>query len=173
MPQATEPQPLPERPPRTPVRTVNRVAALTGFGMAGLFDSIVLHRLLGWHHLMSDRLPEAPPGAQIRHDATFDAAMYLALVTGLIGLMANRKTIARIHPRCVAGMALIGFGLWHVADAVIVHWLMGLHRIRPAAEVPLLWDIGWLAAFGLLPLLVGFSMRATTPADPPPPGQPD
>ncbi|AWB48164.1 hypothetical protein HYN69_06205 [Gemmobacter aquarius] len=79
-------------------------------------------------------------------------------------MIRARTTTARIHPRCVAGMALIGFGARNIADALIVHWLMGLHRIRPTAEVPILWDIGWLAAFGLHPLLV-----ASRCATPPPP----
>lgn len=169
MPQAPETQPAPERSPRKPVRHVNRFAALTGFGLAGLFDSLVIYRLPGWNPLLSASEPDAPLGAQIRHHAAFDAVMYLALLAGLAGLLSCRKTLARINPRCVAGMALIGFGLCHVADAVLIHWLLGLHRIHPAAEVPLLWDIGWLASFGLLPLLVGFTMRDTTPAEPPPP----
>lgn len=167
MPHPAEAGAAPDRPTRTSVRRVNLLSALTGFGLAGLFDSLVLHRLLGWHHLLTGALPDAPLDRHIRQDSIFDAAMYLALLAGLTGMIRARKTIARIHPRCVAGMALIGFGLWNIADALIVHWLMGLHRIRPAAEVPLLWDIGWLAAFGLLPLLLGFTMRDTTPADPP------
>lgn len=167
MPQPATPDTPPLHPPGKAVRHANRFAALAGFGLAGLFDSLVLHRLLGWHHLLTDRLPAAPLHQHIRHDALFDAAMYAALIAGLIGALWLRKTIARINPRCVAGMALIGFGLWHVVDAVLVHWLLALHRIRPEAQSPLLWDIGWLATFGLLPLLVGLTMRATTPADPP------
>ena len=49
-----------------------------------------------------------------------------------------------------AALFLIGFGLWHVADALLSHALLGLHRIRMDAAEPLVWDIGWLVIFGLL-----------------------
>lgn len=147
--------------PHTVVRRLNLSAALAGFGLAGLFDSLVLHRLLGWHHLLDLTLPGAPLDARIRHDAFLDTTMFIALVTGLIGAISCRKVIARINPRCIAGMVLAGFGGWHIADAVLVHWLLGLHRIRPEAQSPLLWDIGWLATFGLLPLLIGVTLRKT------------
>jgi hypothetical protein len=38
---------------------------------------------------------------------------------------------------------------------VLVHWILALHRIRMDAANPLAWDIGWLAVFGIVPLLAG------------------
>ncbi|AWB48165.1 hypothetical protein HYN69_06210 [Gemmobacter aquarius] len=54
---------------------MNLLSALTGFGLAGLFDSLVLHRLLGWHPLLTGALPDAPLARHIRQDSIFDAAM--------------------------------------------------------------------------------------------------
>lgn len=159
---------MPSPDDRSAIRRLNLWSALAGFGLAGLFDSVLLHRVLGWHHLLAQRRPEEPLGWHMQTDGAFDAAMLAALLAGLAGLLAARKTLAATHPRCVTGMALIGFGLWNVIDAVLVHWALGLHRIRPDAETPLLWDIGWLATFGLFPLLIGLSMRKTT--DPGGPG---
>ena len=51
-------------------------------------------------------------------------------------------------------MTLIGFGTWHIIDALVSHWLIGLHRIRMDSEFPLFWDVAWLVAFGILPLLL-------------------
>jgi hypothetical protein len=39
---------------------------------------------------------------------------------------------------------------------VLSHWLLGIHRIRMDSAVPLAWDLGWLAAFGLLPAAIGW-----------------
>lgn len=152
---------MPDKP-KPAVRRVNLWAALAGFGMAGLADGLVLHRLLGWHHLLSSAAPEAALDWHLRADSLFDAIMFVALGVSLAGAMFDRAALSRIQPRCVAGMTLYGFGLWHMLDAVVVHWLLGLHRIRPEAESPLLWDIGWLFIFGLLPVIIGFSMRDTT-----------
>lgn len=159
--------PSARRTAANPVRRLNVRVALVGFALAGLFDGLVLHRLLGWHHLLDTAKTATSLSGRIRTDALSEAAMFAALCIGLAGVLASRQTMARINPRCVVGMALLGFGLWHVADAAVVHWLLGLHRIRPAAETPLLWDIGWAITFGFMPLLIGLSMRETTQPDDP------
>ncbi|TIN56801.1 MAG: DUF2243 domain-containing protein, partial [Mesorhizobium sp.] len=51
-------------------------------------------------------------------------------------------------------LAFIGFGLWHLVDAIVFHWLLGLHRIKMNSDMPLAWDIGWLVIFGIVPLLL-------------------
>ena len=56
----------------------------------------------------------------------------------------------------LAGALLTGFGAWHVVDALLAHWVLGLHHIRMDSDNPLLWDLIWLAAFGLVPLLAGW-----------------
>ena len=58
---------------------------------------------------------------------------------------------------------LIGFGSWHVIDTLLSHWILGIHRIKLDAEMPLLWDLLWLALFGLAPLAVGAVMTEAGP----------
>jgi hypothetical protein len=53
----------------------------------------------------------------------------------------------------------IGFGVWHVVDAVLSHWLLGIHRVRMDSDVPLAWDVAWLVAFGIVPLIAGVWLR--------------
>jgi uncharacterized membrane protein len=132
-------------------------AQMTGFGLGGIFDGFVLHQVLQWHHLFGE---PGPDPAHILWDGLFNLAMGLALLVGLGGMWRARQELARITGRCILGLVLMGFGLWHVVDAVLVHWILGLHRIRPAAEMPLVWDVFWLVSFGILPMLIGNLLRA-------------
>ncbi|WP_245273949.1 DUF2243 domain-containing protein [Mesorhizobium sp. LNHC209A00] len=51
-------------------------------------------------------------------------------------------------------LALTGFGVWHLADAIVFHWLLGLHRVKMNSDMPLAWDLVWLVMFGIVPLLL-------------------
>jgi uncharacterized membrane protein len=159
--------PPPHAADTIPAWRIDLWAGLAGFGLAGLFDGILLHRLLRWHHLLSGARPDLTLSAQALADAGFDAAMYLALLVGITGGIIDRAKLARLHRRCIAGILLMGFGLWNLADALVAHWLLGLHHIWPKAENPLLWDVAWLATFGILPLVIGRTMRATVDGAPP------
>ncbi|GAB1578582.1 hypothetical protein BPNSA17_34150 [Bordetella petrii] len=53
----------------------------------------------------------------------------------------------------------IGFGTWHVLDALLSHWLLGIHRIRMDVAHPLPWDVAWLVLFGVVPLVIGLRLR--------------
>ena len=86
--------------------------------------------------------------------------MYALAALGLWLLYRSRAefTGARTD-RTLAANVLIGFGLWHVADALLSHWILGIHRIRQDAANPLAWDLAWLALFGLVPLAIGLLMK--------------
>jgi hypothetical protein len=71
---------------------------------------------------------------------------------GLWLLWRRRGGLAEGRGRTMFGAALLGFALWNVVDVVGFHWILGIHRIRVGVPDPLTYDLGWLAAFGLLPL---------------------
>ncbi len=136
-----------------------RWGAVLGFALGGFFDGILLHQILQWHHLLS-----LVPGIddlrlQVLWDGWFHALMYLVALAGLIGLWRLHRRGAGNWGWPLAGAVLFGFGLWHVLDSVLSHWLLGIHRIRIDSDKPLLWDLLWLALFGLLPLWLGLRLR--------------
>ncbi|MEW6760275.1 MAG: DUF2243 domain-containing protein [Pseudomonadota bacterium] len=136
-----------------------RWGVVLGFALGGFFDGILLHQILQWHHLLS-----LVPGIddlrlQVLWDGWFHALMYLIALAGLIGLW-------RVHRRGLGnwgwplvGAVLVGFGIWHVVDTLLSHWLLGIHRIRIDSPNPLAWDLLWLALFGIVPLLLGWRLR--------------
>jgi len=132
--------------------------AVLGFALGGFFDGILLHQILQWHHLLS-----LVPGvdtlrSQVLWDGYFHALMYLVAIAGLWGLWRNGSHGEEHKRSDLLGAVLVGFGLWHIVDAVLSHWLLGIHRIKLDSPNPLAWDLIWLAAFGVLPLVVGWGL---------------
>jgi len=139
-----------------------RAGFLLGFALGGFFDGILLHQVLQWHHLLSGIAAPAfrDIRVQILADGLFHALMYAVAAAGLWQLWRGRWGIAGPGAdRGLLAWALIGFGAWHVADSVLSHWVLGLHRIRMDSENPLFWDLLWFAAFGLAFLAAGWRLR--------------
>ena len=137
-----------------------RSGYVLGFALSGFFDGILLHQILQWHHLLSgvDALATNLP-LQIAADGYFHAVMYLIAALGLAMLWRNRTAwaVPGVGIRYARAL-LIGFAAWHVTDAVLAHWLLGIHRIRMVPD-PLFWDLAWLGLFGLVPLLFALMLR--------------
>jgi uncharacterized membrane protein len=120
------------------------VAGLLGFAFGGFLDGILLHQVLQWHHLLSGWEGRATYDQLRFHmlwDGIFHAAHYAVLAAGLALVLGRRGAGA-----LPLGWFAIGFGAWHLLDAVVNHWALGLHRIRQDSPDPLLWD---LVFFGL------------------------
>jgi uncharacterized membrane protein len=140
-------------------RRIKSAAFWLGFALSGFFDGILLHQVLQWHHVLS-----AIRGDDIRFqilaDGYFHLLMYLIAVFGLWLLCSARAALERAGAsRALCAYMLIGFGVWHFLDAVASHWILAIHRIKPDSDHPLLWDLGWLLAFGALPLALGLALR--------------
>jgi uncharacterized membrane protein len=114
----------------------------------------VLHQVLQWHNLVSDVVAPDDLDALRRNvfwDGVFHAVTAaLAAVGTVLVLLGGAGTGSSGVPlRRVAGLALVGWGAFHVLDQVVFHLLLGLHDIRDDVADPALWNWGW-AALGLL-----------------------
>lgn len=142
-------------------RSLDWAAYALGFALGGFFDGILLHQILQWHHLLSGiEQARHDIATLILADGLFHLLMYVIAVVGLWLLWRGRAAFAGpgADVRLLAN-ALIGFGLWHIVDGVLSHWILGIHRIRMDVDNPLLWDILWLAVFGIIPLIAGWLLR--------------
>ena len=133
---------------------------IIGIGLSGFFDGILLHQVLQWHHLLSLVPGDAfrDIGTQILADGLFHVLMYIVTAAGLWILWRRRAALASggASWRSVAGGGLLGFGIWNVIDVGFFHWTLGIHRIRVNVPDPMMYDVGWLAVFGLLPIAMGW-----------------
>jgi len=130
-----------------------------GLGLGGFFDGIVLHQILQWHHMVSQRRPPSDlEGLRFNTvwDGVFHASTYIFVVLGLILLW---RTAHRWHlwwsGKMLLGTILMGFGLFNLVEGVVDHQLLGLHHVNETVppEQWFYWDMGFLIWGGLM--LVG------------------
>ncbi len=137
-----------------------------GLAIGGFFDGIFLHQILQWHHLLSGIESRADDlRFQVMADGLFHLAMYVLLLCGL-GLLWRPRRNSDISPLPTANAiasTFMGFGAWHLIDALLSHWLLDLHRIKMDSPNPLFWDLLWLAVFGIGPLLLGWQLLKRPP----------
>lgn len=151
----------PATEPSSAVRQIRGAGLALGFALGGFFDGILLHQVLQWHHLLSG-VAQARQDLRllILTDGLFHLLMYVIAAAGLYLLWRGRRRLAAPGTdRRLAATALFGFGGWHAVDAVLSHWVLGIHRIRMDTDSPLLWDLLWLAALGLVPIALGWAMH--------------
>ena len=131
-----------------------RWTALLGFALGGFLDGILFHQVLQWHHLLSlwDRDQEL--SWHVLWDGLFHGLMYLLAALALWGLWRRGLPGGGRFP----GALLLGFGLWHLLDGVVFHWILQVHHIRVDAARPVLWDLGVLVVLGLGPLAAGWAL---------------
>lgn len=142
-------------------------ALVLGFAAGGLFDGILLHQILQWHHLLSLVPGVASLREQVLWDGYFHAFMYVAGGIGLAGLWRARTALGAARWQALGGVLLLGFAAWHILDSVLSHWWLGIHRIRVDSPDPLLWDLLWFAAFGIVPAVIGGLLLRHPPPGPP------
>lgn len=135
-----------------------------GFSLGGFFDGILLHQILQWHHLLS-AIDPANARFQVAADGYFHVVMYVVAAIG-IWLLWRQAALGSL-PGTAGFVAdlLIGFGTWQVVDIALAHWMLAIHHVRMDSSNSLLWDLLWLALFGVIPLLAGLILRRGGTAD--------
>jgi len=127
-------------------------ALLLGAGLGGFLDGIMLHQILRWHHLLSER-QDAGQTANLVADGLFHTAAWLAVLAGVLWLWhrTGRGVPETGHHRAgqrrwgaLAGPMVAGWGLFNLGEGAVNHHLLGLHHVRPGPDQTL-YDIGFLA----------------------------
>ncbi len=137
---------------------------LLGLGLGAIFDVIVFHAILQWHHLASGRIPPDTVNglaANVRLDGTFMIVMWIVAVVALVLLWRARGGVAR--GGVVAGAALIGWGAFNVYDVVVDHYVLGLHHTTHGPDAGA-WDVV-IAAWGVAFIVAGWLLVRRSAAD--------
>lgn len=142
---------------------------LLGIGLGGFVDGIVLHQILQWHHLVSERYPPDTldnTRLNVMLDGFFHTFTWLAVAAGLALLWRAVRGGRPWTWRTLLGWILAGWGIFNVVEGVVNHHLLELHRVRPDAASPLAWDIGFLVVGVLLVVGGWLLVRSDRPRSP-------
>ncbi len=138
---------------------------LLGIGLGGFFDGIVFHQLLQWHHLLSSVAAypvTTVAGLRVNTfwDGVFHAGTYLVTAAGLVLLWrAAARSPTRWPGRWLAGLVLLGWGVFNLVEGLVDHELLGVHHVNET--VPrgqwVWWDLAFLV-WGAAMLLIGWRL---------------
>jgi len=123
-----------------------------GLGFGGFADGIVLHQILGWHHLVCVTEHCRPTSIehlqrQITQDGFFHLVVWLISLAGTVMLFrAARRPAAVWSGKVLCGAMLAGWGLFNFTEGLIDHHIFGIHHVLPGSPHQFLWDMLFLAS---------------------------
>jgi uncharacterized membrane protein len=131
-----------------------------GLGFGGFADGIVLHQILGWHHLVcvtAHCQPTSIEQLQLQNtqDGFFHLALWLVSLVGTAMLFrAARHAGSPWNGRVLLGSMLTGWGLFQLVEGTVDHHLLGIHHVLPGHPHQLWFDVLFLAA-GIVLFMIG------------------
>jgi uncharacterized membrane protein len=150
----------PHAPVPNPV-PLTSAATVLGIGIGGFIDGIVLHQILQWHEMLSNKLPPdtlVAKSVNMFWDGIFHAFTLLVVITGIVLLwrLLFRKSIS-YSGNLLAGGLLLGWGLFNLVEGIIDHHLLKLHNVREITAHVDAWNYGFLG-LSVLMIIGGFSL---------------
>lgn len=137
---------------------------LLGAGLGAFIDGILLHQVLQWHAMLSNRLPPTELVASkvnMFWDGVFHLLAWFATLAALTLVFRELpRAEARVRSRALPGAMLAGWGYFNVVEGLIDHHVFALHHVHPGAD-ELAWDVGFL---GLGALLIAAGAGLARPA---------
>ena len=137
-------------------------ALVLGIGIGGFIDGIVLHQLLQWHEMLTNKIPAdtlVNKSINMFWDGVFH---FFTLVTTLVGIYLlwrlSRRTDINKSGYLLSGGLLSGWGLFNLVEGVINHQILKLHNVYEYTPTPDVYNYSFLAS-GVALLLVGWLLR--------------
>lgn len=142
----------------TPV-PLTTASMVLGIGLGGFADGIVLHQILQWHEMISNKMPPVnlvAKSVNMFWDGVFHAFCLLVVVVGVVLFwkLLHRRDIDR-SGTILAGGLLLGWGSFNIIEGIIDHHLLKLHNVREVAANISFWNYAFLG-LSLLMLVGGY-----------------
>ena len=148
---------FPDTPVLNPV-PLSTAAMVLGIGIGGFIDGIVLHQILQWHEMLTNKIAPITVEAKSVNmfwDGIFHAFTLIVVFIGVILLwkLLHRPNIDR-SGRLLAGGLLAGWGLFNIIEGTINHHILHLHNVREAEDSEL-WNYIFLGA-SVIMIILGY-----------------
>jgi uncharacterized membrane protein len=145
-----------------------RAGIVLGLGFGGFADGIILHQILGWHHLVCVTAHCRPASIQqLQLQNTQDGFFHLALwLVSLVGTAMLFRAARHAGPagngRVLLGAMLAGWGLFNFVEGLIDHQILGIHHVLPGHPHQFIFDLLFLAAGVALVLIGGHLIKSSS-----------
>ena len=141
-------------------------STVLGIGLGGFIDGIVLHQILQWHEMLSNKIPPVDyvtKSVNMFWDGIFHAFCLVVVIVGVVLLwrLLRRNDIER-SGNLLGGGLLLGWGVFNIVEGVIDHQILRLHNVREITNNTTLWNYGFLGA-SVVMLVVGFILTNKSP----------
>ncbi|MEV6717591.1 DUF2243 domain-containing protein [Lentzea sp. NPDC051208] len=127
------------------MKRTDRAALVLGLGIGGFVDGIVIHQLLGWHHMLSGWYPVDDVHLMMLGDGLFHLFCLLLVLVGIA--MLNRRP--PLPNALLGGGILAGWGLFNLVEGIVDHQILGVHHVRHGPG-QLAYDIAFLVSGAVL-----------------------
>ncbi|MEO7962819.1 MAG: DUF2243 domain-containing protein [Gemmatimonadaceae bacterium] len=146
-------------PTKKSTRRVRSGALLLGVGLGAFVDGIVLQQILGWHNMLSARIPPDTierARTSMTGDGWFHAFAWIVTAIGVFRLYTAARAPIQFPPiRWFVGMLLIGCGVFNTIEGTVDHLLLDLHHVRDVPVYIPEWDWGFLLVAGIGFIIIG------------------
>jgi uncharacterized membrane protein len=134
-------------------------ATVLGIGLGGFADGIVLHQILQWHEMLSNKVGvDTLTGKSVNMfwDGIFHFFCLIIVITGvfLLHRIFVRKNVA-VARRILIGGLFLGWGIFNIIEGLIDHQILKLHNVYEFSSQPELYNIGFLV-ISLIMAIVGW-----------------
>jgi uncharacterized membrane protein len=148
-------------------RPLVRSGMVLGLGFGGFADGIVLHQILGWHHLICvtahcQSKSIAQLELQNTQDGFFHLALWFVLLVGTAMLFRAGRTDSSWSGRTLSGSMLAGWGLFNFVEGIVDHHILKIHHVLPGHPNQVWFDLLFLAT-GLAFFLMGLRVVYSSP----------
>lgn len=134
------------------MQPLTKAGLVLGLGLGGFMDGIVLHQILGWHHLIcSTETCQAPTVEALKtqntQDGFFHLATWVLTAVGVAMLFTARRDDAAVWTgRVLLGSMVAGWGVFNFVEGLVNHQLLAIHHVLPSHPQQLLFDLLFLAS---------------------------
>jgi uncharacterized membrane protein len=142
-------------------KTATTAAVLSGVGLGGFVDGIVLHQIFQWHNMVSNWYPPTTMetmSLNMTWDGIFHALVWVFTLIGILMLWSaayRRQPIPTLAK--FTGAMILGWGLFNLVEGIIDHQLLAIHYVRQVPNYTV-YNLTFLAIGGIGFILIGWLM---------------